>query len=102
VLLSRGPNQYKSWVPPFAQLSEARHAIQENYYRRYRTPTPSDHIREIAARLVDLICMTAEGTFVPDRERERGRERERERDELSATIGTREHGGCCRGKGAVP
>jgi hypothetical protein len=36
--------------------------------------------------------MTTEGTFVPDRER----------DKLSAAIGTKEHGGCCRGKGAVP
>jgi hypothetical protein len=38
--------------------------------------------------------MTTEGIFVPDRERER--------DELSAVIGTKEHGGRCRGKGAVP
>jgi hypothetical protein len=36
--------------------------------------------------------MIAEGTFVPDRER----------NELSAAIGTKEHGGCCRGKGVVP
>jgi hypothetical protein len=36
--------------------------------------------------------MTDEGTFVPDRER----------DELSVAIGTKEHGGRCSGKGAVP
>jgi hypothetical protein len=36
--------------------------------------------------------MISEGTFVHDRER----------DELSASIGTKEHGGHCRGKGAVP
>jgi hypothetical protein len=49
------------------------------------TLVPGNQIREIATRLVELICMTAEGTFVPDRER----------DELSAAIGTREHYGCC-------
>jgi hypothetical protein len=53
------------------------------------TFVPSDQIREIATRLLELICMTVEGTFVPDRERER------ERDELSAVIGTKEHGECC-------
>jgi hypothetical protein len=53
---------------------------------------PGDQIREMEARLVDLIRMTTEGTFEPDREK----------DELSATIGTREHGGRYRGKGAVP
>lgn len=46
----------------------------------------------MAARLVELIKMSAEGTFVPDRER----------DELSAAIGTKERGGRCRGKGVVP
>jgi hypothetical protein len=35
--------------------------------------------------------MTVEETFVPDLER----------DELSATMGTKENGGHCRGKGAV-
>jgi hypothetical protein len=38
------------------------------------TFVPSDQIREIATRLLELICMTVEGTFVPDRERERERE----------------------------
>jgi hypothetical protein len=33
------------------------------------TLVPGDQIREIAARLVELICMTIEGTFVPDREK---------------------------------
>jgi hypothetical protein len=55
------------------------------------TLVPGDQIREIAVRLVELIRMTAEGTFVLDRER----------DELSAAIGTKEHGGHCQGKGAV-
>jgi hypothetical protein len=45
------------------------------------TLVPSDQIREIVG-----------GTFVSDRER----------DELSAAIGTKEHGGCFQGKGAVP
>jgi hypothetical protein len=39
------------------------------------TFVPSDQIREIATRLLELICMTVEGTFVHDRERERERER---------------------------
>jgi hypothetical protein len=30
------------------------------------TLVPGDQIREIVARLVELICVTAEGTFVPD------------------------------------
>jgi hypothetical protein len=60
----------------------------------YGTLVLGDQIREIAARLVELIRMTAEGKFVPDRERGR--------DELSAAIGTKEHGGRCQGKGAVP
>jgi hypothetical protein len=34
------------------------------------TLVPSDQIREIEERLVELIRMTAEGTFVPDRERQ--------------------------------
>jgi hypothetical protein len=46
----------------------------------------------MVTRLVDLIRMVAEGTFVPDRERV----------ELSAAIGTREDGAHCRGKGAIP
>ena len=56
------------------------------------TLVPGDQIREIAARLVELIRATAEGTSVPDRED----------DELSLAIGTREHGGHCRDKGVVP
>jgi hypothetical protein len=56
------------------------------------TLVPSDQIREIVARLIELIRMTAEKTFVHDRKR----------DELSAAIGTKEQGGCCRGKGAAP
>jgi hypothetical protein len=56
------------------------------------TLVSGDQIREIVTRLVELICMIAEGTFVPDRER----------DELNAAIGTKEHGGCYRGKGVVP
>jgi hypothetical protein len=35
------------------------------------TLLPGDQIGEIATRLVELIRMTAEGTFVPHRERER-------------------------------
>jgi hypothetical protein len=33
------------------------------------TLVPDDQIREMAARLVDLIRMNVEGIFVPDRER---------------------------------
>jgi hypothetical protein len=38
VLLSGGPYQYKSCVPPFAQPFEARHAIREIYCRRLEKP----------------------------------------------------------------
>jgi hypothetical protein len=34
------------------------------------TLVPGHQIREIAAKLIELIRMTAEGTFVPDRETE--------------------------------
>jgi hypothetical protein len=54
------------------------------------TLVPGYQIRVIAARLVELIRMTVEGTFVPDRERER--------DKLSAAIGTKEHGGVAEAK----
>jgi hypothetical protein len=42
VLLSGGPNQYKSCVPLFAQPSEARHAIREIYYWRLQNPDRSE------------------------------------------------------------
>ena len=51
-----------------------------------------DQLREIAARLVEFIRLAAEGTFVPDREN----------DELTMALGTKEHGGRCRGKGVIP
>jgi hypothetical protein len=38
VLLSGGPNQYKSCIPPFAQPSEAQHAIREIYFQRLQSP----------------------------------------------------------------
>lgn len=56
------------------------------------TLVPGDQIRETAARLVELIKATAEGTFVPDREN----------DELTMAQGTKQHPGHCRGKGVIP
>ena len=56
------------------------------------TLLPGDQLRETAARLVELIRHTAEGSFVPDREN----------DELTMALGTKEHGGRCRGKGVIP
>ena len=51
----------------------------------------SEKIRQIATRLLELIKVSAEGTFVPDREK----------DELSVALGNPEHKRRCRGKGVI-